>query len=115
MVASAVLGKLRFEPGYRGVIMNPPKSYVEALGELPDGLEITDLTSGACDFVQLFVSERAELEHLGPKAVRAVKNDGLLWISYPKKSSGVKTDINRDVGWDVIRNGGIRSGGADLH
>ncbi len=107
MAASAVLGKLRFKPGYRGVLMNPPKGYVEALGKLPDALEVTDATSGACDFALLFVSGIAELERLGPKAVRAVKDDGLLWISYPKKSSGVKTDINRDAGWDVIRKTGF--------
>ena len=50
----------------------------------------------------------AELEALAPEAIRAIKHDGLLWISYPKRSSKVKTDIARDVGWDVVAQAGLR-------
>jgi len=46
--------------------------------------------------VLLFVTTLAEAEKLAPKAVRAVKADGLVWIAYPKGGLGVKTDVNRD-------------------
>ena len=39
----------------------------------------------------------AELDRIGVAAIRAAKHDGLLWISYPKGSSKVKTDLNRDI------------------
>jgi hypothetical protein len=38
----------------------------------------------------------------------AVKQDGLLWVSYPKRSSKVETDISRDVGWEVMAEAGLR-------
>lgn len=40
---------------------------------------------------------------MGPKAVEAVKPEGVLWISYPKGSSKIKTDISRDKGWDSVK------------
>ncbi|HSR31169.1 MAG TPA: hypothetical protein VLY63_11445, partial [Anaerolineae bacterium] len=50
----------------------------------------------------------AELERLGLVGIDAVVHDGLLWISYPKKSSKVTTDLTRDVGWDVVAEAGLR-------
>ncbi len=47
--------------------------------------------------------------HPGPTAVSAVKHDGLLWISYPKRSSKVETDITRDVGWEAVTQAGLRA------
>ena len=58
--------------------------------------------------MQLFVKSIAELEEQGPLAIQAVKYDGLLWICYPKQTSGIKTDINRDTGWGVIQSAGLR-------
>ena len=41
-------------------------------------------------------------------ALESITYDGVLWISYPKRSSKVKTDLSRDVGWDVVANAGLR-------
>jgi len=76
---------------------------------LPQGVELADGPEGTFDFVHLFVKNVAELESLGPTAINAVKHDGLLWISYPKRSSKVKTDITRDVGWDLLAQAGLRA------
>ena len=63
---------------------------------------------GIFDFVQVFVKSISELEKQAPVAIKAVKYDGLLWICYPKQSSGIKTDINRDTGWSVVQQAGLR-------
>jgi hypothetical protein len=42
------------------------------------------------------------------QAVEAVKYDGVLWVSYPKKSSGVETDLHRDMRWHVLEEAGLR-------
>ena len=76
---------------------------------MPQGVELADEPEGTFDFVHLFVKNVAELESLGPTAINAVKHDGLLWISYPKRSSKVKTDITRDVGWDILAQAGLRA------
>ncbi len=53
--------------------------------------------------MQVFVKSKAELDRLFPRLVRALKPDALLWISYPKGTSKIQTDLTRDKGWDVIR------------
>jgi hypothetical protein len=108
MGQGTLAGKLRMQPGQRVLIMNAPSGYLEQLGTLPKGVDVRDAPDGKIDFVHLFVQGIAELEELGPVALNAVTYDGLLWISYPKRSSKVKTDISRDTGWDVIAQAGLR-------
>ena len=88
--------------------MNAPDGYVAALEPLPEAVEVFDCPDGRFDFVQLFVKSILELEELGPVALKAITYDGLLWISYPKQSSDVDTNISRDTGWDVISQAGLR-------
>jgi len=107
-MASALAKKLRIQPGQRILILHAPPNYVEALGELPEGAKVSREPDGEFDLVHLFVSSRAELDARAPTALRAVKYDGILWISYPKQSAKLKTDINRDSGWDVVFKAGLR-------
>ena len=57
---------------------------------------------GRYEAVLLFVQQASELEQLAPHAVALLQLDGLLWVAYPKKSSGIKTDLARDNGWQVM-------------
>lgn len=75
---------------------------------MPAGVNAAEKPEGKFDFVHLFVRSIAELEKFGLTAVEASEYDGLLWISYPKKTSKIKTDINRDKGWEVIKQAGLR-------
>ena len=108
MAKSSLAKKLRIQSGQRVLIMNAPLGYMDELGELPEAVEVAHQPDGPFDFVHLFVKNVAELESLGPAASGAVKYDGLLWVSYPKRSSKVETDITRDVGWDVMAGAGLR-------
>lgn len=108
MGTGTLAGKLRMQPGQRVLIMNAPTGYLEQLGTLPKGVDVRDAPDGKVDFVHLFVRDIVELEELGPVALNAVTYDGLLWISYPKRSSKVDTDISRDTGWNVIAQAGLR-------
>ena len=58
--------------------------------------------------VILFVNSLAEAKDLAPGAFKAVKEDGLLWIAYPKGTSKVKTDVNRDILWEALKGTGWR-------
>jgi hypothetical protein len=100
---NALLKKMRFQAGQRMLIMNAQEAYLD---NFPQELEFDRQPEGMYDFVQLFVHSIAELEELGPVAVKAVNNNALLWISYPKKSSKIKTDLNRDAGWENITEAG---------
>ena len=108
METNPLIKKLRIQPGQRLLILNAPEGYLSNLGQLPDGVEVKDVLDGVFDFVQVFVKSITELEKQVPVAIKAVKYDGLLWICYPKQSSGIKTDINRDTGWSVVQKAGLR-------
>jgi hypothetical protein len=108
MSPTPLANRLRIQAGQRVLIMNAPEGYVASLGELPSDVQVASVPDGTYDFVQLFVDSIAELEQLGPRAIAAAVEDAVFWVSYPKKSSGIVTDINRDVGWAVLDRAGLR-------
>lgn len=108
MATSSLIKKLQIKPGQRMVIINAPAGYTEQLDPLPDGAELAEKPEGAFDFVQVFATNSEELKkHIGT-ATKAVKHAGLLWICYPKGSSKVKTDLNRDVLWGIVDEYGFK-------
>ncbi|MGQ0600940.1 MAG: hypothetical protein ACT4QE_04490 [Anaerolineales bacterium] len=48
------------------------------------------------------MQNKAAIDKLAPKAVAALKPDGLLWVSFPKGASKIQTDLTRDKGWDTL-------------
>ena len=109
MPSTQLLKKLRMQPGQRVLLLNAPPGYLDDLGELPEGVRVESRAEGTFDFVHLFVKDLAALEKLGPTAVGAVKHDGLLWVSYPKKSSKLESDLDRDVVWQTVAKTGLRA------
>ncbi len=57
----------------------------------------TDSTNEPVNFIQVFVTSREELERQLGKLKSALSPKGLLWVTYPKGTSKVKTDVNRDI------------------
>ena len=108
MVDSGVPKKLRIKTGQRALILNAPEGYVEDFSALLEDVQIHQAATGEYEFVQVFVVNSDELEELVPTALDAVVFDGLLWVSYPKGSSGVETDLNRDILWEKLLSKGIR-------
>lgn len=106
MAESTLAKKLLIKPGQRIVILNPPPGYLDGL-TLPEGVDLANKAEGAFDLVHLFVSNTEELRSLAPSAIQAVKRDGVFWISYPKQTSRVKTDITRDRGWEPVKEAGF--------
>lgn len=99
MEDAALIKKLLLKPGFRCIVLNAPDGYLAKLGSVPIEHEL----DGKFDFVHLFVKNKEDVDLMGLKAIEAVKPEGVLWISYPKGSSKIKTDINRDKGWDAIK------------
>lgn len=92
--------KLGLKPGMRVRLFEPPDDYWELLGGGPEDLEITLLDPGRgpdADFTHIFAAVRATLERSLSRARPAMARDGMVWISWPKKSSGVETDVDRVV------------------
>jgi hypothetical protein len=108
MTENALIKKLQLKPGLRALFLNAPQGYVESLSPLSNRMTLVDGPSGTLDFVQLFVRDSTELAALAPTALAAIKPSGVLWITYPKQSSKVKTDLTRDRGWEPVTAGGLR-------
>jgi hypothetical protein len=89
--------KLGIKPGTIVVAIDPPENYRKLLVPIPSGVNFATRPVGNTKFIHLFVKERRTLENhlrsLRPK----VADNAVLWVSWPKKSSGVATDITEDV------------------
>ena len=103
MPESALARKMKLKPGQRAALVNAPEAYLKELSPLPAGVQVAEKLQGEFDWAQVFVKNKAELDKLLPKVVRALKPDSLLWISYPKGTSKIQTDLTRDKGWDSLQ------------
>lgn len=86
--------KLRYKAG-RARVLNAPAGYLL-------GIETNEESEEKFDFIQLFVSNAAEVTEWVPNVIPMLNEDALFWITYPKQSSKVKTDINRDILWKML-------------
>ncbi|HLJ67485.1 MAG TPA: hypothetical protein VKX16_09000 [Chloroflexota bacterium] len=102
MTPNALVKKLLIKPGQRALLLNAPAEYRAQLEPLPDRVELTETPDGECDFIQLFVRNRQELDDWLPRAVAAGGPHTLLWISYLKGGAKAGTDLNRDRLWEAL-------------
>jgi hypothetical protein len=103
MADSALLKKLGIKAGMKLLVLNAPDGYTKTLGT-----EVATSASGTSDFVQLFAYQRADIDRLRQTAIKAVKDGGLLWVTYPKKTSGMKSDLFREAVWEAMNGTGWR-------
>jgi hypothetical protein len=97
-MANELAKKLLLHKAKRILILNQPVGYIERLqGELTDNPELFTEPTGDVDLVHLFVKDSEELRQWLGVTLRSVQHDGLIWVSYPKKSSKMKSDLNRDI------------------
>ena len=89
--------KLGLKPGIQVAALNSPSGYRKLLAPLPAGVSFIDEVTRGAGFVHLFVTERRVLEKELKRLRKLLDDAGLLWISWPKKSSGLGSDITEDV------------------
>jgi hypothetical protein len=101
--------KLGIKPGARLALIAAPEGFDEVLGELPDGVHLRRRARGTCDLIVVFCTRRSELERRLP-ALRAVLDQaGGLWVAWPKRASGMATDL----GDGSVRELGLAAGLVD--
>jgi hypothetical protein len=93
--------KLGIKPNARLHLVNAPPDFAVTLGPLPAGVERFGGTAKELDVVLLFVTERAALAERFPKAAARLASAGMLWVAWPKKASGVATDLTENVVRDI--------------
>ncbi len=98
MSEKTVAEKLQVREGQKLLIVNPPESYPESLVKhLPKSVAMLKDANGDADVIQAFTTSKSELNNQLGKLKRLLNPRGILWITYPKGSSKIKTDINRDI------------------
>ena len=93
--------KLGIKPGLTVVTINAPTNYRRLLGTIPDGVTFSDRLKQESSFVHAFIKKRSELAKRLAVLREKIADTGTVWVSWPKRSSGVLTDVTEDVVRDV--------------
>ena len=103
--------KLGIKAGDRLLLIGAPKEYREWIGTLPQGAAfVSKPPKDGANFVHLFVTSLAELDERLPRARKAMAIDGMLWVSWYKKSAKIPTDVTEDA----IRNRALQTDLVDV-
>ncbi len=99
--------KLGVVEGSRVLVAGAPKSF--CLPPLPSGVELVERARSPLDVVLLFVTTRSELSKRFAAPARALAPAGRLWVAWPKKASGIATDLT----FEVVQGHGLEAGLVD--
>jgi hypothetical protein len=89
--------KLGMKPGGCVLAVGAPDDYLDLLAPMPDGLRFAKSLSSGVDVVHLFVTKRSEFARKLADYRRKIAPDAAVWVSWPKKSSKVPSDITEDT------------------
>jgi hypothetical protein len=103
----SLLQKLVVKTGYKLIIINPPDGYLDRIGSLPESTNYIELNTQPADVIQVFVKTMDEVLPNVEVWKKSLKPNGILWITYPKGTSKVKTDLNRDILWKQLKDYGF--------
>ena len=92
-----LIRKLGIEDEQRLAFLNAPDDFAATVGELPESAQLRAGARGKLDVIVLFVTRRAELGRRIEALGRSIHPDGGLWVAWPKRASGVETDMTEDV------------------
>ena len=93
--------KLEIKDGTRVALVGAPRDFAKTLGKLPAGAKLLRGIEGPHDLTLWFVTSRKQLEG-NLRRIMPARGNGSLWIAWPKKASGMKTDLTEDVLREVI-------------
>jgi len=84
-----------------------PDGFADTLGPLPGGVTVKSRAIGPLDVIVSFTRRRSALERRFEALKRALVANGGLWIAWPKRASGVATDLTEDVVREIAPAGGL--------
>ena len=102
--------KLGIKEGFLIQIVNAPVHYPDLFSDFPSEVQEDPEPAIRKDFIHIFSKSREELGNLLPSLKNSIKQNGMIWISWPKKTSRIKTDLNGNV----IREIGLKNGLVDI-
>jgi hypothetical protein len=108
--ATPLLRKLGIKDGYTIYLHHAPEEYFSWLGPLPAKAVVKGKLSGSFDFIHLFVTDQKDFQRCFVRAKKYLKPNGMIWVSWPKKSAKVPTDVDEKI----IRNFGLQENLVDV-
>jgi hypothetical protein len=105
-----LIRKIGIKPGHRIHLHEHPASFLRDLGDLPAAVKLEERLAGGTDVMVCFVVSETELRKQFSRLAGKLATDGMLWIAWPKRASGRKTDLSEDV----VRNVGLKAGFVDV-
>ncbi|MBS1912925.1 MAG: DUF3052 domain-containing protein [Bacteroidetes bacterium] len=108
--STPLIRKLGIREGMRATFVNAPEGFSGTLGELPSDLKIVKMPRAPMDFLLFFTPRAGELATRFPKLAATLAPNGMLWVAWPKKSSGVATDVT----FDIVHSIGLGAGLVDV-
>jgi len=102
--------KLGIKDGFRISLVKAPADVREELRETMSACEVLSEPCGPLDFLMFFTKSRAELSTEFSRLAKELSTAGMLWVSWPKKSSGVATDVDENI----VREIGLSAGLVDV-
>jgi hypothetical protein len=97
----SLAAKLGIRQGMRVALLDAPRNYRSLVEPLPPGVSLTS-DAASSDVVHWFVRQRGVLEARVAALAAGLRDAGALWISWPKRSSGRETDLDRDVLREIV-------------
>src|SRR5687768_17062806 len=107
---TALIKKLGVKEGFTVGLVNAPKSFVRDLGKLPDKSKIVTSLTDSLDVIIIFAKAAISLDDRFAVLAEKLVANGSLWVAWPKKSSGVATDLS----FNVVQRIGLNSGLVDV-
>ena len=102
--------KLGIKPEMVIFVSGAPAEYFDWLSPMPDDVTVKPRFPKEADFIHVFVKSQKEFQKVFIASKKSLKKDGMLWVSWPKKSSKVETDLDENI----IRDFGLACGLVDV-
>jgi len=106
---TALAKKLGIKEGYRIALVNAPQNFADELGPLPAGVVVVQRLQPSLNLILFFAASQSELSKRFPELVKRLVANGMLWVAWPKKSSGVMSDLS----FEVVQAVGLAEGMVD--
>jgi hypothetical protein len=105
-----LLKKLGIKASYRMYVLNPIPDYFNLIAPLPDDVYVMEMLTEEADLIHVFTDSRRDFEKAFLRSKKQLNKNGMLWVSWPKKSSKIPTDLDENV----IREFGLKHGLVDV-
>jgi hypothetical protein len=102
--------RLGIKPGFTMCVINGPAEYIHTIGAMITQVRLVQGIEPDADLIHVFVQQKSDLEKSFPKLKKILGKPHALWVSWPKKSSNLVSDLNENI----VREIGLKNGLVDV-